>query len=103
MVLFGDSHAFMWLPAVLETARRDGWTLVPLIRFGCTPRLWFLSAGADACRAWFRWSLRQIGQLHPDVTLLGGSIGERPSAENVRQPKASSPPRGHSRASAGLS
>jgi len=81
IVLFGDSHAFMWLPAVMTMARHDGWALVPLIRFGCTPGKWLTYAGSDACRAWYRWGIDQIRRLHPDVTLLGGSIGERPSSE----------------------
>jgi len=78
LVLFGDSHAFMWLPAVLALARRDGWAVVPLIRFGCTPGNW---SHENACGAWYRWGIRQIRRLRPDVTLLGGSIGERPSWE----------------------
>ena len=79
IVLLGDSHAFMWLPAVLELARRDGWAVVPLIRFGCTPGQWYTDVGSDRCRAWLRWSMRQIRRLDPDVVLLGASIGERPS------------------------
>lgn len=81
LVLVGDSHAFMWLPAVLVMAKRDGWTVVPLIRFGCTPGKWFVTGGGDYCATWFRWAVARIRQLHPSVTLLGGSIGERPSAE----------------------
>jgi len=70
----------MWVPAVLEMARRDGWAVVPLIRFGCTPPKWFTHEGPDVCRAWFRWGIRQIRRLRPTVTLLGGSIDEQPSA-----------------------
>ena len=81
LVLFGDSHAFMWLPAVLQMARHDGWAVVPLIRFGCTPGLWITHAGTDVCRAWYRWAFAQIRRLHPAVTLVSGSIGERPSFE----------------------
>ncbi len=80
VVLMGDSHAFMWLPAVLEMARRDGWAVVPLIRFGCTPGKWFGRLGSAACREWYGWSTRQIRRLRPAVTLLGGSIPEEPSA-----------------------
>jgi hypothetical protein len=81
IVLFGDSHAFMWLPAVLELARRDGWAVVPLVRFGCTPGKWGRDAWPAVCGAWFRWGVRQIRRLRPTVTLLAGSIGERPSDE----------------------
>ena len=80
LVLLGDSHAFMWLPAVLELAWRDGWHVVPLIRFGCTPGAWIPHEGRDTCRAWLRWSIGEIRRLRPAITLLGGSIGERPSS-----------------------
>lgn len=81
IVLFGDSHAFMWLPAVLAMAKRDGLAVVPLIRFGCTPGKWMNRDGQDACAAWFRWGIGWIRRLHPAVTLLSGSIGEMPSSE----------------------
>ena len=70
----------MWLPAVLELAWRDGWAVVPLLRTGCMPNRWVTSDGPSSCRAWYRWALREIRLLHPRITLLGGSIGERPSA-----------------------
>jgi len=79
LVLIGDSHAFMWLPSVLTMARQDGWAVVPLLRLGCTPGKWITQEGPDACRAWYRWALDRIRRLHPQVTLLGGSIGEEPS------------------------
>ena len=77
--MVGDSHAHEWLPAVLEMARRDHWQVIPLLRLGCTPGNWVASGGRASCREWFRWTLTQIGQLHPRVTLLGASIDERPS------------------------
>jgi peptidoglycan/LPS O-acetylase OafA/YrhL len=77
IVLLGDSHAMMWLPSVLETARRDHWAVVPLLRLGCTPGKWTGSSGSAACRAWYRWALAEIGRLDPRVTLIGGSIDER--------------------------
>jgi peptidoglycan/LPS O-acetylase OafA/YrhL len=82
IVLMGDSHAFMWLPALIEMARRDGWAVVPLLRLGCTPFKWTTADGSKACRDWYRWAISQVARLHPQVTLLGGSIDQRqtPSA-----------------------
>ena len=80
IVLIGDSHAMMWLPAVLELAWRDGWVVVPLLRTGCMPNRWITNEGPSSCRAWYRWALRETRLLHPRITLVGGSIGERPSA-----------------------
>jgi hypothetical protein len=78
IVLLGDSHAFMWLPAVTVMARRDGWAVVPLLRFGCTPEKWFTNRGpgGPVCRAWLRWAFGEIRRLRPTVTLVGGSVGE---------------------------
>jgi len=81
LVVFGDSHAFMWLPAILVMARRDDWAVVPLIRFGCTPGKWIPPQNGGVCGEWHRWALEQIRRLHPTATLLTGSIGERPSSE----------------------
>ena len=77
IVLMGDSHAFMWLPALIEMARRDGWAVVPLLRLGCTPFKWTTSHGSKACRDWYRWAISQVARLHPQVTLLGGSIDQK--------------------------
>lgn len=83
LVLLGDSHAFMWLPALTVMAKRDGWAIVPLLRFGCTPDKWFTSRGPDGpiCRAWLRWVFGEARRLRPTVTLVGGSVGEAPSPQ----------------------
>ncbi len=85
LVLFGDSHAYMWLPAVLVMAKRDHWTVVPVMRFGCTPEKWFTHMGPDGpiCWAWLHWATGEIRRLHPTVTLLGGSVGETPSTQTT--------------------
>ncbi len=80
IVLIGDSHAMMWLPTVLELAWRDGWVVVPLLRTGCMPNRWITNEGPSSCRAWYRWVMRETRLLHPRITLVGGSIGERPSS-----------------------
>ena len=79
IVLIGDSHAWMWLPTVLEMAQRDGWAVVPLLRTGCMPNRWVTHEGPEGCRLWYRWATSKVGRLRPQVTLVAGSIGERPS------------------------
>ncbi len=74
LILMGDSHAMMWLPAVLEMAWRDGWAVVPLLRQGCTPDKWVTRNGPETCRSWYHWALLQIERLHPRVTLVGGNV-----------------------------
>ena len=79
IVLIGDSHAMMWLPAVLEMAWLDDWAVVPILRTGCMPNRWVTGEGPAACRLWYHWAIGQVSRLHPTVTLVGGSVPERQS------------------------
>ena len=68
LVVIGDSHAQMWMPAILRLAERDGWRVLPLLRPGCTPDTWVDARGLAACRPWYRWATAQVGRLRPRVT-----------------------------------
>ena len=56
IVVFGDSHAEMWMPAILAMAKHDGWAVVPLVKVRCVPRSW---GGTDECGKWSRWARRR--------------------------------------------
>jgi peptidoglycan/LPS O-acetylase OafA/YrhL len=79
VVLMGDSHAYMWWPAVLEMAWHDHLAVVPLLRLGCTPANWPTGHGSGKCAAWYRWAIGRIKHLHPNTVLLGGSIDQKQS------------------------
>jgi peptidoglycan/LPS O-acetylase OafA/YrhL len=68
IVVFGDSHAQMWMPAILRMAQRDGWTVLPLVKTRCIPRTWAASGGE--CVTWYRWARKQVTRLRPQVTLI---------------------------------
>jgi hypothetical protein len=70
IVVFGDSHAQMWMPTILNMAARDGWVVVPFVKDGCIPRTW--PAGGE-CGAWYQWATGRVTALRPDVTLIIGS------------------------------
>ena len=70
IVVFGDSHAQMWMPAILEMAFRDHWLVLPFVKLSCVPRTW---VGTGDCRGWYVWAKRRAAQLHPDVMLIIGS------------------------------
>ena len=70
IVVFGDSHAEMWMPTVLAMAQRDGWVVIPLVKVRCIPRSW---PGLDECGVWYRWAAKQAQALRPAVTLIVGS------------------------------
>jgi peptidoglycan/LPS O-acetylase OafA/YrhL len=66
LVVLGDSHAAMWMPALVPFAQRYHWKLVPLIRAGCAPSV----LGSGSCAAWYRWALSQVRRLNPRVVVL---------------------------------
>jgi hypothetical protein len=69
----GDSHAMMWMPAILSMAETEGWAIVPLWKTGCTPDAWI--HGRTECLAWYRWAVGEAKQLRPTVTLISGAYG----------------------------
>ncbi|MEA2146590.1 MAG: hypothetical protein QOG59_2177, partial [Solirubrobacteraceae bacterium] len=86
IAVIGDSHAEMWMPAILSLAHRDGWAVVPIMKSGCGPANWTDSIGTRECHAWFRWAVREDNALHPDVTLIGGfydHVGSGPDQQTM--------------------
>jgi peptidoglycan/LPS O-acetylase OafA/YrhL len=80
LVVFGDSHMEMWMPAILPMAQADAWDVIPLARKGCVVPSWIGNgypgqtdaATVSACHAWYRWAIQQAQRLRPDVILMGG-------------------------------
>jgi hypothetical protein len=73
VVLFGDSHAAQWFPALLEIAEAQHWRLATIIKPGCTP----LSIWEDVtphmervCEEWRRAAIRDIEELRPELVML---------------------------------
>jgi hypothetical protein len=71
--VIGDSHAHQWMPAVVSTAEKDGWLVVPLVRDGCAPVSWLHDPNKPECPAWHKWAMAQASELRPDVTLIAGN------------------------------
>lgn len=95
VVLFGDSHAMHYFPALRPLLRERRWKLVVLTKGGCPPMLAVkrLEDGEPTpCSRWRRSALRRIERRPPDLAIVGGSInygiagpdGE-PVAEEDRQ------------------
>jgi len=79
MVLFGDSHAMHWFPAVNAWAKTNGLALVPIMRSACPPIDAPLLASTNAltrsCTTWREHALARIAELHPALTVVSGSLG----------------------------
>ena len=75
IVVFGDSHAGMWLPALTEIASEQDWAIYPFVKYGCTAWdvvLWRDGGGGaqTECAEWRSWAVEQASALAPTVTIL---------------------------------
>ena len=80
VVLFGDSHAGQWFPAVERAAARQGWRLVVIQKSSCPAADVVVRNGAlgrryTECEAWREAALDRIAALRPALVLT--------SSENV--------------------
>jgi peptidoglycan/LPS O-acetylase OafA/YrhL len=73
VVLFGDSHAAQWFPALQEIAKAQHWRLATIVKPGCTP----LSIREDitplmerVCEQWRAAAIQDIEELHPELVIL---------------------------------
>jgi hypothetical protein len=79
----GDSHAMMWLPAIVATAHREHFKVLPIVKLGCSVAALSEDRFGRACSTWARWAVRKAAAEHPSVTLvtsfwsyLGNDTGE---------------------------
>jgi SGNH domain (fused to AT3 domains) len=75
VVLFGDSHALMWLPALAPVASRDGFRLVVEWMPGCpaaSVSVWDSATNSTntACNSFRRDAIASIRKLDPTLVLL---------------------------------
>lgn len=73
LVVYGDSHAGMWLPALDALGAREHFRVIPLVKFGCGPfDVTQLHDGHayPECAAWRSWALTRIAQLRPAAVVL---------------------------------
>ena len=80
VVLFGDSHAAQWFPALKTLADQRGWRLVSLTKSGCpasdiTPNNSTIKRDYTECPAWRANALARISKEHPDVVVTTGITG----------------------------
>lgn len=75
LVVYGDSRAGHWLPALDEFGRTHGYRVLPVIKYGCPPYAVPLIAPAGSefasCLVFRAWALEQIRDIDPAVVVLG--------------------------------
>ena len=77
LVLFGDSHAAQWFPALEDIADRQRWRLLTLIKADCpaassgfSPRQ---QAVTSDCAGWGKAAMQRILILHPALVIAGNA------------------------------
>jgi len=72
VVLFGDSHAAAWFPALNLISRQQHWRLVDITKAGCPPaevNIDFSGSIYTNCTLWRRNAMAQIAALHPALVI----------------------------------
>lgn len=80
VVLFGDSHADQWFPALERLSTKEGWRLITMLKSSCpAARVEVYSLALKRvdreCSVWREEVLRRITHLHPTAVLVADSAG----------------------------
>ncbi len=79
IVVFGNSHGKMWIPAFERIAEREGYRTYYLVKPNCTATLVEVgdldaaNAPWDECTQFREWALDEIAELHPDLVAVSSS------------------------------
>ncbi|WP_043679594.1 acyltransferase family protein [Streptomyces xylophagus] len=76
VVLYGDSHAAQWFPALEQLSRQHGWKLVSLTKSSCkTADITTVNGHGPyaSCDTWRKDALERITELHPMLVVATSS------------------------------
>ena len=80
VVIFGDSHAFHWVPALDKAGRTARWRVVPLAKGSCKSVALIRGTPKKLCARWRAKAIRWIRAKKPDVVLLSNAAPRDPRA-----------------------
>lgn len=81
VVLFGDSHAAHWFPAMEEASLRNGWRLVVMAKAACpsadVPAFYREQVGRSytECVEWRDAAFDQIAEQDPGLVVISNAVG----------------------------
>lgn len=87
VVVQGDSHAAMWLPAIDALGKRDGFAVVPLIKAGCAPFTvpqTLRGRPFPSCAIFRKWATAEVVRLKPAAVIVGYRGLNETSPRDVR-------------------
>jgi peptidoglycan/LPS O-acetylase OafA/YrhL len=76
LVLFGDSHAAQWFPALKNIAESRHWKLVTIVKSACTPmniKTLRDARAIQACERWRKLAIAAIDEMRPDTVIVATS------------------------------
>ncbi len=89
-VLFGDSHAAQWFPALDKYSAEKNIRLISFTKSSCPAiDVWVMRQGVEytGCLNWRKKVLEKINQLNPDVVIVSSYYGTK-ELMNVKDPAA---------------
>ncbi|MDX3853520.1 acyltransferase family protein [Streptomyces sp. AK02-01A] len=81
VVLFGDSHAAQWFPALDRLAQENRWKLISLTKASCkVAAVTIVSSGKpyESCDTWRSKAVARINELHPSLVIVSSSDAGTP-------------------------
>lgn len=72
IVLYGDSHAAQWFPAMRTIADKQGWRLVVMTKKRCPSAAIPTVEMQKECFTWRDNVVKRIGELKPDLVMMSG-------------------------------
>jgi peptidoglycan/LPS O-acetylase OafA/YrhL len=70
MVVFGDSHSAMWIPALTANANKAQWQFMPVVKEACSYTDYIGIPKRNQCTDWYAWAKGTIKNLHPDLIVM---------------------------------
>jgi peptidoglycan/LPS O-acetylase OafA/YrhL len=70
MVVFGDSHSTMWIPALSQIATAAHWQFEPVVKEACSYNDYLADPAQNQCAQWFSFARRTIASLHPNLLVI---------------------------------
>lgn len=70
VVLWGDSHAAQWFPALERAATEKGWRLTVITKSGCPAAD---IGGHPSCRSWWHRAVERVKSERPDMLVIANA------------------------------
>jgi hypothetical protein len=92
VVVLGDSHASMWLPALDLLGRKNHWKVYDMSKVSCgaadlpDPYLTQESRQYTECVEWHQWAHAKIRELAPDLVLLTSLVNDHRTGGDSMDP-----------------